>query len=107
MSSSGLRATMVEFRDALHEWARRQLEDHSDHTAPFQIVSVRVDHDWPSSISSEQVNVDIEFTHDQSKCTYPTSDGSPCRITYWSPLSGTTETVKLINELLAIADEPI
>lgn len=92
------------FRQVLHEWAKRQLEAHSDHAGPFEIVRVRLDQSVPGTFESREVEVDVEFRHDHVKCPYRNYDGSACRITVWSPLSGTTETVKLINELLAIAD---
>ena len=95
---------VTEFCEVLHAWAKRQLEQHSDHTGPFTIVNVQVSEDGPGTFESTTVEVDITFKHDLSACVCRSWDGSPCRITLWSPLAGTTETVKLINELLVIAD---
>lgn len=98
---------MGEFREVLHEWARRQLEERSDHTGPFRVVEVWVGHDWPSSISSELVEVGILFEHDGGSCASwrAPGDTSPCpsRMSWCMP--DTVETVKMLNELFAIADQ--
>lgn len=95
---------MTEFRDVLHAWAARILDEHSGHAGPFTILNVWIDHWEPSSISSEQLTVSIEFDHPGpcpwsadylAKYGYP-----PCAGHQAWYLPETTTTVKMLNELL-------
>jgi hypothetical protein len=111
------------FRRVLHEWARRQLEERSDHVGPFEVVAVRMSHEdakqW-SEITFEDAltEVTIQFRHDGRDCPdsrkrYYTGTGSilrgsilreRCEDTAWSPMESSS-TVAMLNQLLAIADE--
>lgn len=96
--------TEAAFREVLHRWALAKLEGSTtDHTGPYEILAVRIDHDMGGSIKNESINVSIQFRHD---CQYRGYDGNhPCpEVTWWSPLTGTTDTVKMLNELLATGD---
>jgi hypothetical protein len=104
------------FRRVLHEWASRQLAEKSGHAGPFEIVHVELDHDPGiangSTFESETTSVRVRFRHDGSGCEeserrYYTRDGVILRDrcvaeSWWVP--DTTQTVSMINELLAIAD---
>lgn len=96
----------MEFDVVVREWARCQLE-RSDHTGPFNIVCVRLDLNERLTGyigDDDEVDVTIKFDHDYSACAYRLYDGSPCRITLWSPMAGSKKTIILLNELLALAD---
>lgn len=97
-------AAVTDFRAVLHRWALAKLETSpTDHTGPFEVLAVRVDHSEPSSISSEEINVSIRFAH--HGCTAYTWNGHPeCTVEWWSPFGGTTNTVAMLNELLATGD---
>ena len=92
---------LVGFRRVLHEWARRYLEKYG-HTGPFEITGVDVDHvrgnGSPDTPADDEVWVSIRFRH---------PGGCPdwsCRpAVVWSMLD-TTSTVRMLNELLALAD---
>jgi hypothetical protein len=93
------------FRAVLHRWALAKLEaGATDHNGPYEILQVRVEHDEPSSVSSEAINVGIQFRH--TECRYRGYDGNhPCPdVAWWSPYAGTVSTVRMLNELLATAD---
>jgi hypothetical protein len=106
------------FRRVLHEWARRQLEQHSDHVGPFEIIDVRMRFEegfgggdvTPSDPSITDVR--ISFRHEGRDCpklyrrkTYHVAtreyEWHPCADVSWGP-SDSQDTVKLLNELLAI-----
>lgn len=93
------------FREVLHAWALDQLNAGAkDHTGPFEVLSVRLDHDYGGSVENESVNVSIQFRH--HGCTAFTWTGHvECGpVTSWSPLVGSVDTVRLLNELLAKGD---
>lgn len=93
---------MSEFREALHAWARRQLETRSDHTGAFEIKTVRLDSVFGHSVSSDYVEVGIWFHH--TGCALKRWDGLECAgEAYWF-MPDTTDTVTMINELLALGD---
>jgi hypothetical protein len=101
------------FRRVLHEWARRQLEEQSDHVGPFEIVHVELDHDLGSSMSSEETSVAIRFRHEGNcpaylPCYLELSRVGPqrCLVEWWS-MPDTKRTVEMVNELLAIAQSDV
>jgi hypothetical protein len=91
------------YREHLHAWARHQLEQHSSHTGPFDNVSVSIEHIHGYSVESDYLSATIEFRHND--CELTSWDGGPCRDTGWS-LRETTDVVTMLNEMLALADEP-
>lgn len=91
------------FRDVLHAWAIRQLEARSSHNGTFQIESVRLDSVHGYSVSSDYIEVSICFRH--SGCTLIHWDGGACpEKGHWF-MPDTTDTVTMINELLALGDQ--
>ncbi len=92
---------MSEFRDLLSEWARNQLEAHSDHTGEFTIRRVRVEAVNGYSIENDHLDMIVEFSH--TGCTRIHWDGTPCPVDYsWWPEP--TDTVSVLNQLLALGD---
>lgn len=101
------------FRAVLHEWARRQLEEKSDHVGPFEIVHVEMEQTSGSSISDSETWVHIQFRHDGRDCSdrekvYYTGAGpvlrERCEMGSWF-MPDTQRTIEMVNELLALADE--
>lgn len=107
-----------EFRRVLFKWAVQQLEQHSDHIGPFEVIAVRMSHDdakaWSEYTREDALtDVVIQFRHDGRACPdarkrYYTGCSEVvrehCEDTQWSPMES-TRTVAMINELLKIADE--
>lgn len=98
------------FRAVLHEWARRQLEEKSHHVGPFKIIDVRLDYDpgWGGSDvtpgDSAITDVRIRFRH-PGGCPAWSRPEWPCQPdNAWSPMDS-ENTVSMLNQLLAIADE--
>lgn len=91
------------YQRLLHAWARKQLEQHSGHAGPFEIKSVSVDQVYGHSVGSDYLAAYISFHH--TGCKLTNWNGSPCRDTMWS-LPETTDVVTMLNEMLALADEP-
>ena len=96
------------FREVLHRWALAKLKAGcTDHTGPFEVLQVRLHHtDFAGSDvtpADDTVTINIRFRH--HGCTAYTWDGHPeCTVEWWSPSMRTTDTVTLLNELLATAD---
>lgn len=104
-------ADVAGFRRVLHEWARRQLEQRSDHVGPFEIIGVEMEKTSGSSVSSSETWVHIYFQHDGRSCPdswkrYYTPTGAAtlerCTVLAWF-MPDTQTTVAMLNELLAIA----
>lgn len=91
---------LVEFRAVLHEWARRQLAERSGHTGPFEITDVRVDAVYGYSVENDYMEVGIGFLH--TGCTRDTQEGHPECAAIWWGMPDTTDTVTMLNELLAL-----
>jgi hypothetical protein len=91
------------FRTVLHEWARQQLENRSQHSGPFTITEVRIEHSsgiqTEVTFENDETLVYISFTH--NGCTLY---GDPCEEVCWSA-PNSESTAKILNELLAIADQ--
>lgn len=103
------------YRRVLHTWAARQLEQHSDHVGPFEIMHVEMEQTRGSSISDSETWVSIRFRHDGRDCSerekvFYTASGpvvrERCEHGSWF-MPDTQQTIAMVNELLAIADEPI
>jgi hypothetical protein len=101
------------FRRVLHEWAARQLSEKSSHAGPFEIAHVEMEQTSGSSISDSETWVIIRFRHDGRGCpdsekVYYTGSGrvmrERCEQTSWF-MPDTKQTIDMLNELLAIADE--
>jgi hypothetical protein len=101
------------FRTVLHEWARRQLEEKSWHAGPFEIIDVRLVYD-PGFFGGSDVtppdpsitDIRIQFRHNGEACARPSYlVDRRCRDQSWSPRDS-EDTVSMVNQLLAIADEP-
>lgn len=101
------------FRAVLHEWAARQLEERSAHVGPFEITRVEMEQTSGSSISDSETWVHIGFRHDGSGC--PDSEKvfyrgggtvllDRCQMQGWM-MPDTRQTIDMLNELLAIANE--
>ncbi len=88
------------FRDVLHAWAAEQLEHRSDHNGPFRITGVRVESVHGYSVENDYIEVTISFDHDH--CTFSNYDGTPCRGPRSWSMPDTTDTVTMLNELLAL-----
>lgn len=96
--------TLAAYRQVLHQWAAKQLETRSDHTGPFTITEVRVESVCGYSVGSDYLEVGIGFTHEG--CTaYPRHPDDHCTVGWWS-MPDTTDTVAMLNELLALGDQP-
>lgn len=92
-------ADLAAFRELLHEWARKQLEEFSDHTGPFEITRVRVEY----VDESDRIEVGIGFRH--RGCTLYTWEGHPmCEVRSWSIPDEMRSTVEMLNEILALGD---
>jgi hypothetical protein len=93
------------FRTVLHEWARRQLEKYG-HVGPFEITGVEVDHvrgyGSPDTPADDEVYVSIRFRH-PGGCPAWSRPEWPCQPENAWSMPDTTHTVKLLNELLALA----
>lgn len=92
-----------DFRTVLHAWAARQLETRSDHNGAFEIESVRLNSVHGYSVSSDYIEVLIMFRH--TGCALRNWDGGPCPTKGSWFMPDTTDTVTMINELLALGDE--
>lgn len=97
---------MSEFRELLHKWAVRQLDTRSDHKgAEFTIESVRVEAVHGYSVAADELRVNIEFTH--TGCSYVRPyDGQRCDGEQFWCMPDTTDSVTMLNELLALGDAP-
>jgi hypothetical protein len=107
MATDAERMHLAGFRAVLHEWARRQLAERSEHAGPFEIVRVVVDYDRgngsPDTPADDTLAVSIRFRHAGDACP-SIYRCSPHDDTWWF-MPDTLETVGMLNELLAIADE--
>lgn len=118
---------MSEFREVVHEWARRQLTERSGHAGPFEIKQTSLERTpgiyTADTFDSEETNVYIEFRHQGSSCPRCAADEAyrldtaqkyglpvePYHTSYDDRIWGTSDTkttVQMLNELLAIADQP-
>ena len=95
------------YRRVLHEWAARQLEQYG-HLGPFDILGVHVYHERgcgsPDTPADDYVSVSIRFRHPGGCPTWSRPEW-PCQSESSWGMPDTTSTVKMLNELLAIADE--
>jgi hypothetical protein len=95
------------FRRVLHEWARRLLDKYG-HFGPFEILAVEVDHvrgyGSPDTPADDEVYVSIRFRH-PGGCSNWSRPEWPCQPENSWSMPDTTSTVKLLNELLAIASD--
>lgn len=93
------------FRAVLHEWARRQLTEKSGHGGPFMIINVRMEYDpgWAGSDmtpgDAALTDVRIRFRHPGNCPNWMCEPEST-----WVPMDS-ENTVSMLNQLLAIADE--
>jgi len=115
---------MSEFREVVHEWARRQLANRSGHTGPYTIGHTSLEETdgyySDSTFDPSEVWISIQFTHDAGACErcisdlasrregnkkngFPEGSWVPHDTQHWSMME-TRTTVEIVNELLAIAD---
>lgn len=89
------------YRAVLHTWAAKQLTERSLHTGPFTITQVRVESVHGYSVGNDYLEIGIGFTH--TDCSCRTWDGKPMESGWWS-MPDTTDSVTVLNELLALGD---
>jgi hypothetical protein len=101
------RIHLAGFRAVLHEWARRHLEEKSEHVGPYEILRVAVDYDRgngsPDTPADDTLAVSILFKHAGDACPVLYNCESPGSAGWWMP--DTMRSVEMLNELLVIADE--
>jgi predicted glycosyltransferase len=97
---------MAEFREVLHEWARQQLDKRSPHSGPFTVTRVYFNYSpgvcSDVTFEDDETTVLIEFTH--TNCKYVNWQGNQCTDQIWESIDSKT-TVKMLNELLCVADQ--
>lgn len=95
------------FRAVLHAWARQKLEKYG-HGGPLEIKSVEVDHvrgnGSPDTPADDEVWVRILFRH-PGGCPAWSRPKWPCQPENGWSMPDTTSTVKMLNELLDIANK--